>query len=43
MVFALPLILLYNGNRGAGLKYFFYIFYPLHSILLYLIGLLLNQ
>lgn len=27
-------ILLYNGNEGKKLKYFFYIFYPLHLILL---------
>lgn len=38
MVFALPFMLLYNGKRGAGLKYLFYIIYPTHLVLLYLIG-----
>ncbi|WP_018931978.1 TraX family protein [Gracilibacillus lacisalsi] len=39
MIFALPLILLYNGNRGKGAKYFFYIFYPVHIVILYFIHL----
>lgn len=33
---ALP-IACYNGKRGLKLKYFFYIFYPLHLIILFLI------
>lgn len=33
---ALPL-LLYNGRRGPKMKYFFYIFYPMHLVILYLI------
>ncbi|MEG1650482.1 MAG: TraX family protein [Oscillospiraceae bacterium] len=38
MVGALPLMLLYNGKKGRGMKYLFYIFYPLHIAILYLVG-----
>ena len=33
--FAAVPMLLYNGQRGAGLKRLFYIFYPAHVYLLY--------
>ncbi len=36
-VLSLPIIALYNGERGKGMKYIFYIFYPGHLLLLYLI------
>ena len=40
---ALPLLALYNGQRGkAKLKYLFYIYYPLHLAALYGISLLLT-
>ncbi|MBU5437912.1 conjugal transfer protein TraX [Tissierella sp. MSJ-40] len=38
MVFSLPFMLMYNGKRGFNLKYFFYIFYPLHIWILYIMG-----
>lgn len=41
MCFAAIPILLYNGMKGKGIKNFFYIFYPLHIGLLYLLSTLL--
>lgn len=38
-VFALVLIEMYNGAAGKGSKYLFYIFYPVHLILLSFISL----
>lgn len=35
MIFALPLMLCYNNKKGPGMKYFFYIFYPAHTFLLF--------
>lgn len=39
MIGALPFIISYNGKRGIEIKYLFYVFYPLHIIVLYFIGL----
>lgn len=41
-VFALPFMLVYNHQRGPRVKWFFYIFYPAHIVVLYLIGTAMN-
>lgn len=39
MVLAVPFLFLYNGQKGrGGLKYFFYVYYPAHQILFFLIS-----
>lgn len=41
MIFALPLMCLYNGERGKYHKLFYYIFYPLHRTVLLVIEAIL--
>lgn len=46
MVFSLPFILMYNGQRGLNnkfTKYMFYIFYPVHLWIIYIIGYYLKS
>jgi len=43
MVFAVIPMLLYNGEKGRGMKDFFYIFYPAHIYLLYIIATITSK
>jgi len=41
MIFGAIPMLLYNGEKGRGLKDFFYIFYPAHIYILYIVATLI--
>ena len=43
MIFVLPIILLYNGERGNYPKKLFYIYYPLHLFILSVLSTLLQK
>ena len=41
MIFALPIMLMYNGEKGKGYKPLFYIYYPLHLFIIKLVQCIL--
>ena len=43
MFLAIPFILLYNGEKGRSMRYFFYIYYPVHVYVLFFIQFLKNH
>jgi hypothetical protein len=40
MIFALPIIQMYNNQKGKSMKYFFYLYYPAHMYLLLWLSIL---
>lgn len=40
MILALPIMLMYNGEKGKGSKYFYYVFYPVHVWVLFVIEMM---
>lgn len=43
MIMALPFMLAYNGKRGKKMRYFFYIFYPVHIVILFYLGNMIHR
>lgn len=42
-IFSIIIILCYNKKKGPSTKYFFYLFYPLHMILVYILSFVLQN
>ena len=42
-IFSIIIILCYNKKKGPSTKYFFYLFYPLHMILIYILSFVLQN
>lgn len=42
MLLSLPFLYLYNGKKGKSFKYWFYVFYPLHMLILAIIQIYLK-
>jgi hypothetical protein len=38
IIFSLPIMLLYNNEKGRGWKWFFYVYYVLHVVLFFYIS-----
>uniref|UniRef100_UPI0040295176 TraX family protein n=1 Tax=Agathobacter rectalis TaxID=39491 RepID=UPI0040295176 len=38
MIFALPIMPLYNNQKGKNFKYFFYIYYVAHVVILWILS-----
>ncbi len=38
MIFALPFMLMYNGKKGKGFGRLFYIYYPVHLVIIHIIS-----
>lgn len=43
MIFSLPFFLFYNQKRGKKIKWLFYIYYPIHIICLYKLGIIIQS
>jgi len=43
IIMALPFMLAYNSKRGKKMKYLFYIFYPVHIVILFYLGSMIHR